>query len=267
MNTFTASIIIFILVCMILGYRRGLVRSMLKIAFTGLSLLLAYFLAPLAGGILMEKTQIDDVIEEKIYAFIEEEAEKRVKEEMQDLLGNYVQDGFTEDIPDEIMDPLVEAVLSKEPDLEEQTNLINSLEYPQFIKDMLIANNNQDTKTELGATNFYTYISCYVAYMVTNAIAFIMTFAIMILLFDIIMLIANIATSLPVINTLNRIGGMLLAGGEAIIIVWIVFAVIIVAADTSIGAQLAEQITESKILSIINEHNIFNSLIKNIAKI
>lgn len=267
MNTFSIVVIVFILICMILGYRRGFVRSILKIVFTGLSLLLAYFLAPMVGNILMNKTQIDDVVEEKIYSFIEAEAEKQVKEELEESLDDYVSEGFTDGISEDVMNSLVEAVLNKEPSKEEQEELINSLDSPQFIKDMLLSNNNQATKEQLGATTFYTYVSSYIAYMVTNAVAFFATFAIMVLLFNVIMLIANVAASLPVINTINRLCGMLLGGCEAVLIVWIVFAVIMVAANTEVGESLANQISESPILRVLSDNNIFNSLIKNITKV
>lgn len=259
MNTMSWIIIVFILICMVLGYRRGFVRSILKIVFTVLSLLLAYFLAPLVGNILMVKTQIDDSVEKKIYSIIEREAEKQVEQELDGTLGEFM----TEDMKES----LVDAVLNQEPDAEQQQEIISSLESPQFIKDILIANNNQETKSQLGVKNFYKYVSSYIAYMVTNAIAFMMTFAGMIILFNIIMLIANVATSLPIINSINRLAGMVLGGIEAILIVWIFFAIIKMLADTNIGADLNQQINESLFLQFINKYNIFNSIIKSFAKV
>ncbi len=259
MNTMSWIIIIFILLCMMLGYRRGFVRSILKIVFTVISLLLAYFLAPLVGNILMLKTQIDDTVEKKIYSIIESEAEKQVEKELAGTWGEL--------ITDDMKESLVDAVLSQEPDEQQQKELIDSLNSPQFIKDMLLANNNQETKSQLGVKNFYKYVSSYVAYMVTNAIAFIVTFAGMVLLFNIIMLIANAATSLPIINTINRLAGMLLGGIEAILIVWLVFAIIMVIADTNIGSNLNQQINENVFLQFINKYNVFNSIIKSFAKI
>ena len=259
MNTMSWIIIVFILICMILGYRRGFVRSILKIVFTGLSFLLAYFLAPLVGNILMIKTQIDDTVEKKIYSIIESEAEKQVEKELEGTLGEFI----TEDMKES----LVEAVLNQEPTEEQQHDLIASLDSPQFIKDILVANNNQETKSQLGVKNFYKYVSTYIAYMVTNAIAFVITFAAMILLFNIIMFIANAATSLPIINTLNRLAGMLLGGVEAILIVWMIFSIIMMLADTNFGANLNHQINENVFLHFINKYNIFNSMLKSFAKI
>ncbi len=259
MNTMSWIVIIFILICMMLGYRRGFVRSILKIVFTGLSLFLAYFLAPLVGNILMIKTTIDDAVEEKVYSIIEEQAEKTVEREMEGTLGEYMSEDMKES--------LVDLLLSQEPNSEQQQQLIDSLDSPKFIKEILIANNNSETKEQLGVKGFYKYVSAYIAYMATNAVAFIITFAGSVILFDVILLIANAATSLPIINTINRLTGMALGGIESLFIIWIVFAIIMMLVDTDIGANLARQINQNEILSFINKYNIFNPVVKSFAKI
>ncbi len=257
MNVLTIAVLIVFVVFIGMGFARGLVKSVFKIILTTLSILLAYLLSPIISGVIIEHTDIDNAIRNKIYTAIEDKIEDKIREELGETTGQM--DGVVEN-------QLVEQYLEDEPNRNSQIEFIQDMEIPEFLKTALIDNNHIEMKEEIGVTSFYDYVSTYLSRMIVNAIGFMLTFIVLMLVFHITLLLMNMVMKLPGLNMVNRMGGALLGFVEALLLVWICFVLIDFCVGTKAGASLLEQINESKILSVVYDNNIVAHFLQNLFK-
>lgn len=144
---------------------------------------------------------------------------------------------------------------------EKSNSVIEGLGIPEVIKDGLIANNIKKTYQSLGVSSVEGYVSLYISYSIINCITYVIVFLVSIILLKIIVYAINLVSKLPVINTLNKFGGMVIGLFEGVIIVWIGFIVITMLGSTQWGIQLYDQINKSIWLSYLYNNNlILNTL-------
>ena len=167
MNILTVIVIAVFIVFIIIGYARGLLRSVFKLVLAVLALVLAYFLTPMVAKLITDYTPIDNYINDKVYEGVENIARDKVEKELIEEFG---------EVKDELVDSLTAAALELEPSRNQQINIIQQLKLPQFMTDALISNNNDEVRAELDADGFYKYIAYYISYMVMNALSFLLTF-------------------------------------------------------------------------------------------
>lgn len=251
MNKLLIIVIVIFLIFIIMGYIRGLFRSVFKLILTGLSFLLAYFLAPFVSGLLAAHTGLDEYIHDRIYQQLEAAVEERVTEEL--ASAGYTDTALVQQMTDEIM--------STELNRNGQVSFIYESGFPAFVKDALMSHNNDETRAELGAESFYDYISIYVASMIMNVTAFFVVSILLRLIFGIISMIIELAVHLPIVSSINRLGGALFGVAEALLIVWFFFVIVSVLINTPWGTQIYAQIENNQFLSFLYEKNIFLSII------
>lgn len=252
MNYLAVIVSIIFIVCIVLGYKHGLFRSALKLVLLVLSLFLAYFLSPMLADVIIKYTNVDDYFKAKAYSVIEKTVKENVEEELNNEFGITSED-MVEEITDEAM--------KTDPTRVQQVNIINKMNVPEFIKTALMDNNHDDARKSMGVNSFYEYISTYISYMIVNAMAFILSFAFLIIIFAIISIISAVIVRIPIIGGINRLGGMLFGFFEALFIVWICFVFVAIIPDTQIGNWFFSQIDDSKMLTIIQEKNVFMKVV------
>ena len=262
MNLLTAFVLIFIIIFMAVGAHKGFVRSALTVVMSIVSVLLAYLVVPMVASFLINNTKLDEDIEARIKTKIYAEA----KEHIEDKIKAQYDTGFFDTYP-ALLDELTADAFMTEPNKNQQIEIINNIGVPDTLKTSLIENlGNVDLKSDLGVTGFYDYISKYVAYRIVNLIAYILTFAFFSIVFTIIMVLLRVAVKLPVLNGLNHVGGALVSGIEAILVIWLLMAVLDNLPDNEWRLSLANQINESGFLSLLHDKNIFLSMINTLKK-
>lgn len=258
MNTLTIFVLVVFLIFITIGFRRGLVKSVVKIVFAGMSLLLAYFLTPLISNILTEHTQIDDFALNKVYAAIESSVNKHISEELKNA-------GMSAEPA--VVDEMTQITLKTELTKNQQIDMLYNIDIPEFIRDALVENNYDEMHQSLGAGNFYDYIAIYISRMIVNAIAFVITFIVVGLVFCIIYIILAIVVELPVISGFNRFGGIIFGILQSLIIVWLIFAAAALSSRSDFAVFINSQIDESMFLTMLNDHNIFMTIMGKLVKI
>lgn len=252
MSIFEIVVIGIFIVFSFLGYKRGFLRSVLKVLLTGLSLVLAYLLAPVVSALICQNTSLDDYIEDKVYDRIEDAVQEVIKDGITDFVPN-----ISEDNKDKLSELFMEIELTQG----QQDDFINRLEVPEFVKKALKDNNNKATREEMGVDNFYGYLAAYVARMIINSLSFLITYILFALLAYLLFVLSAIASHLPVINGLNRLGGLALGIVEALIIVWIMMILVAIFINSDFGNAVYKQIEDSSFLGVLYEKNIFMKLI------
>ena len=107
----------------------------------------------------------------------------------------------------------------------------------------------------LEKSGIYESVSKRITRMALNAIAFLITFIILTIVFGVIYRMFHIIEKLPVIGEANKGLGAILGFVKGMVIVWIFFAFVSLNAVSEFGQQFIAMVYESPILIFIYENN------------
>lgn len=150
-------------------------------------------------------------------------------------------------------------------DVSEQTELIQSLPLPDSIKDALLENNNTQIYDALGITEFKTYVANYLTCLMINALSFILVFLGSVIVLRIVAGCLNIISYLPVLHSMNKLGGFLLGLVNGFVILWIICIAATIFSGTGLGGYIYGQINDSMFLKFIYDHNYLLTIVANLA--
>ena len=254
MNALTIITIIIILSAAVIGYIKGLVRCVFGVLFSVITFLLPYLISPFIYGILVDRTTIDDYAERRVSAIIEENVEQKIKGEYFEKTGQELAD-IT------LLEKLKEEAYKYDPTKSDQTNIINNLSLPESLKKNILDNNNYGESIGIKADNFYDYISKYIVERAMRMVAQAVSFLLIGLILSVIIIALKLVSKLPILGGINRVFGALLGGFMGLLIVWIFFAICVSFPGQEFCANAVKQIEESKILTFIQDINLFSLIV------
>lgn len=229
MNWLFWVLLIILAIFVIQGFRKGMVRTAVSMVFFIVVTVITSWLNPYVGDFVREKTdwqeEIQQSCKEIFFQELEEQAEISVSSQLE----------FIEELP-----------------------------LPESMKEKLMENNNAEIYRQLAVENFADYLSGYVAYGIINGIAFVISFVLTIIIAKMILYALDILTELPVVGTLNRLGGMLIGLVQGILWIWVAFLVITLLCNTDVGAYLMELIKSDPVLGWIYDRNYLMQIIMRI---
>ncbi|MBR1598347.1 MAG: CvpA family protein [Lachnospiraceae bacterium] len=231
MNTVGIVIGIFFLVCVIVGWARGFFRVLISVAGTIASLLVAVYFAPYVSSFLQEKTDMD----EKLAVYIEQ------KLEFSDI-GEETSKGV-------------------------QVAIIDNLPLPDTLKDNILDNNNLETYDILKATGVYDYIAKSIAMVILNGAVFLVLILMCRVIFLFLGRLAKGLTTIPIVNSINRIGGAFLGAIQSLIAIWVFFLVLSITSTLSISASVIEQINDVWVLKLLYDNNVLLDIVGDLTKV
>lgn len=234
-NLLLAGVLILMALCILNGYRRGLLKILLSMAAMVATIAIVAFLNPYVSRFLMENTGLYDIV----------------------LEG-------TTDLVTDIFENQIEIQVNTRSD---EVFAIDHLELPKVIREKLIEDNNSVVYDALGVRKFEEYISSYLAYLILNAVSFVGTLVIAGCLVKAVFFMANIIERIPGIKGMNKLAGAAVGFLQGIIILWIGCLVVTAAGATKTGQELLALIQDSEVLSFIYNNNCLLLLAGNIVKI
>lgn len=231
MNIVSIIAIIIILLQVLTGMRRGLIKTIFSTFAFAVAIIVAIQFGPMVSRLFQDTslyTNINERIEQSIFPAedIQEIDEDQENSDQEDVTR-----------------------------VTDQVELINNLPLPQALKDALIENNNAEIYEALGINRFKAYVANYLTQVVINAISFLLTFAVVFLLLKIIQYSLDLLSKIPVLNGINRIGGMAFGLINGVAFLWIICIVATVFSTTSWGQYLFQQINDSTFLQMIYNNN------------
>ena len=213
----------------VLGYVRGLIKSVWHFAGAIIIIALTLMLAPTTAKILNN----NEKIRSKVY--------EKVKETIKVPEGGIVnQDKFNGTVEDLI----------------EDLNLPSSME-EMFKKYINEKGDSVEKAQQDMVESFYDKATTAV---ITGA-AYVVTLILVIILSAIAVWLLDKFFTLPGLNAVNKIGGLIIGLAEGIIIVWAFCGLISVFAATETGATIIEQIKANPLLNYFYEHNLISTVI------
>lgn len=244
MNILEIILGVFTIVLAVSGFRKGFVRKLASMLSLVLSVALVSAALPYVTDFLRNETPVYEYIVDKSDEIVAAQAAELLQKELPDnrQISRSEAEGAVFDRAD-------------------QTELIDELPVPLALKDMLLDYNNEEGYKNLQASGFLDYVSRFIASMILNAIAFLVS----VLLVQIILRVAIAALDLlahaPILHTVNRMAGMLLGLLQALAGIWIFFLIVSMISGTEAGLQLLGMIQESRILSGLYESNLFVKIV------
>ena len=259
-------LLIIVGVIFLVGIVAGAVRGFLKIGISLLSTVLTAalfaFLAPHVGNALAQYTPLDELIQEKIVqAFLPEISAETLSDK--DLSGTPLAGMPLEDI--EKLSSLDWKRLGITIDdfaniygnipKDQQIKEIEESPMPDFLKDLLLENNNTAIYEELDVTSFPQYIATYISRMMLNVVSFLVTFILAFVIVKALMAAVDILGDLPILGVFNYLGGAAVGALCALLFVWVLFLVIAVCYSIPIGKVCFDMIEDSVLLKLLYDSN------------
>ena len=187
LNALDIGIIALVAIFAIVGYRKGLIRTVYRLVAFVLAVFIARQLYPYVARFL-RGTALFPTIKEGIANAMN----------LQGFFNDHIQ----------------------------SATVIDQLPLPEALRNILHTNNTPDMFEILQVATVEEYVAGFFANMVTNGIAMVAVFLLTWLVLVIVGNLLDIVSMLPVIRTLNNVGGLLFGVAISAILVWVGLVVV-----------------------------------------
>ncbi len=221
---------LFLLIFSIVGYKRGLIKTVLS--FVGI--ILALLCSNLVYGRVSKFMQNDGNVAQSIQAKIEKS-----------------------------IDTVLDTHVNSKP---EQVSAIEKLLLPENIKTMLIDNNNKDVYSEMGVAGFSEYVSAMLTRVVINGISYLITFVILWIFFLLLISMAHILTDFPIVGWIDSLGGLAIGFIKGLIFVWVMYIFVTACSTSKWGMTAYQNIQNNTLMKIIYDNNLLSNVLFDLAK-
>lgn len=137
----------------------------------------------------------------------------------------------------------------------DQVIMIENMDLPENIREMLLENNNREAYDILEVTGFHEYVGAYLANMIINALSYLLTFVIVWTLLRAILLALDVVAKLPLLHGINQLAGGVLGLVVGVVLVWIAFLLVTILCNGSLGREFFGLISENQFLLFLYSHN------------
>ncbi|MDD7267568.1 MAG: CvpA family protein [Lachnospiraceae bacterium] len=237
MNWLTVLVVILLVASTLWGFRQGLMKKVVSLVWLILSLILVSLLMPQTSKILREQTGLHGYVSERATAYLT----KRSLEKAQ-------QSGMP-------VNPTT---------VFEWQDAVRDMDLPALIDWVLQSKSSEGLNGLKSGRSLQRFAGDYIADITVNVCGFLLAFILVATLLRLLLLAINLIDKLPVIKTLNHLGGAGLGLLQGLLLIWLLGLIVTAATGTSWGQLLQQQISESPILRFINENNILLRFVINI---
>ncbi|MBQ8857830.1 MAG: CvpA family protein [Lachnospiraceae bacterium] len=206
------------------GLHRGFIKKSVSAVSLIVTLVLVTYLTPQLTTFIQEHTSLQDSLQEKCSEVF--------------LSGEYNQDVKTD-----------------------QVMMIENMDLPENIKEMLLENNNSEAYALLDVSGFREYVGAYLANMIINALAYLLTFVIVWTVLRAILLALDIVTMLPLLHGINQLAGGILGLVIGVVLVWIAFLLVTILCNGELGREFFKLISENQFLMLLYNSNVIMKIV------
>lgn len=226
-------VVAFILLCIILGYRKGLTGSLLKIVSFVLALVVAFILFKPISGFIIDNTNWDENLEQTIRNMVQNSEEENSEnkdnlQEKNDSKTNEQETENTQNMPTVIVDYINQAVENA------------GTEAKGAILDATARN---------------------IAVTIINVGVLITLFILSRIVLFFIKGLADLITKLPVIKQFDKLGGIIYGMLEALVVLYVIFAIISFISPFINGTEFIGSIQKSFFGNLMYNNNLLLKLL------
>ncbi len=231
MNWICIAIGLLFLICFLVGWAQGLFKVLISVAGLIASIIVAVYVAPTMSGYLEENTDIDD----KIAVYI--------KEELQ----------FSE--------------TGEETSKGVQVEVINELPISDTLKSNILNNNNSEMYSALDATGVYDYIARSMAVVIVNSVVFVLLVIVCRVFFATLGKAVQGLTKLPIIRSIDKIGGGVLGGMRGLIIIWFLFMLLSITSTSEISQGIIASVCRFPLFKLLYDNNLILDIVGDLTRV
>lgn len=283
MNILTIVILAIFLLFAWSGFQKGMVRKLAGIVSLALSVILVSVALPYITDFLKSETPVYELLVDRCEEVVGDQAISSLlggeskdggidRDQIKSLMDQYgmdssVVDAMSDEQLEELAGQYFQEYLNQSGEQEsgavsslskiEQTKLIQNLPIPSFLKEMMINYNNSEGYERLQVSDFGSYVVHFFANIILNILAFVVTLLVVQLVLWTGLTALDLFSRLPLLNLLNRIGGLAIGAVQGLLVVWVIFLIISALSATDTGMMLMEMIDQSTILRPMYDGNLF----------
>lgn len=231
MNVVCIIIAVFFLICVLIGWGQGLFKVILSVAGLIASIFVAAYVAPHLSGYLEEHTKLD--------------------EKMADYISGELQ--FSEK--------------GQEATRGIQVAVINELPLPETLKSNILNNNNSEMYQALNVNSVYDYIAKTISVVILNAAVFLTLTLCCRIFFFFLGKSMGALTKLPIVRSIDKIGGGLLGAMQGLIFIWIFFLVLSITSTFAWSQEIINQISQTGLLKLLYDNNVLLDIVGDLTKV
>ena len=224
MNWLFWVVVVFLGYHVIDGLRRGFIRKAVSAVSLVITLVLVTYLTPQITTFIQDHTSVHEKLSEKCSEIL--------------LNSNYNESLKTD-----------------------QVLIIEDLELPENIKEMLLENNNTESYDLLQVSGFHEYIGAYIANLIINALAYLLSFILIWTSLQLLLMALDVVTKLPILRGLNQLAGGALGIVYGVALVWIAFLLVTVLCNGNFGRTFFELIKENPFLLFLYNQNVIMKIV------
>ena len=143
----------------------------------------------------------------------------------------------------------------------DQVMIIEDLELPENIKEMLLENNHTESYDLLEVSGFHEYVGAYLAKLIINALAYLLSFVIVWTVLRVIIMALDVVTMLPLLHGLNQLAGGVLGLVYGVVLVWIAFLLVTILCNGDLGRAFFGLISENPFLLFLYNQNVIMKIV------
>lgn len=209
------------------GYLRGLVRVVFSLVAVFLSIGFATALAPYTAHFLQTQTPIYDTIQEKCVDYLQSTVNGEIQQKAQD----------------------------------QEEISVYGMKVPREIQEMFLENAAGQADSFMENAGIYEKLGDFVAEQVIQRLAWVVSFIVVLILLAVVVHFLDIIARLPVLENINRIGGLAAGLLEGLVVVWILLFVIVLCQGTDFGREMMASVEGNFFLKVLHENNLLEQLI------
>jgi len=219
----------------IIGWKKGFVDMLFGAVSMTIALILAVLIGPKLGAFIQENTGLVDTLSVKVGQTLN----------LEDL-----------------------AIEVPEPDA-----FVENLNLPAVIKEKITSAEfeeklNLDKMAEDASKKMAEVVATFLAKTIITALCFVIVFVVALILLFVLNKILDLVAKLPLLKQANQLAGLALGTVQAILIIWLFFAIVTVISGTEFGQSIFGYINSSKLLSFLYTNNIpMNYITKTVANL
>ena len=216
MNWLLIVVLVLLAAFTLIGMHRGIIKMIFSVVSLVGTLIAVFILLPIMTDALKDNTKIYDGIQ----AVVEEKV-----------------------LPEEMFEH------------KSESEVIDGLNFPADIKDMLKDNNTAQKYVELGVTSLRDYMVKYVSDLIFNVVTFVVSFVVVFILLRIIFGFVSVLAKLPVLKQINGAAGAVAVFIMGLAFIWLAFAILTIFGSSTLSKSVFEAVNDNAILSFIYDKN------------
>ena len=242
------AVLVVLCIFALIGMKKGVIKIAVSLATMVITIAVTTFAAPVLSEYIRNNTKWDEKIEKSIYENVSRDG-KSYGEDDEDIAGVGIS-AYIDDIEEKV------AAIS------EKMNLPDSLTkgVSESVTSKLVENVEESATLTLKDIASKIF-AAQMAAIIVNAVSYCIVFIALFIILKIITAVTGIISRLPVIHQADRLGGFVTGLVEGLIVVWLMFAIVTAAGNSSWAADILAQIHSNSFLEFVYNNNLIMKII------